>query len=163
MATVVVVSAYSQGQIVLERTAVRCAGSFEDLFYESVVKQKTRSSSLNISLDSVKKISVRPQPSAAPIIVSTDMDVSILAELNCKFVDFEIQSFESQNQQIYNETDSHSQNLKSSSHKKDAFTLLMQQQTNVELPKKPTSKEKLTGPERLYCDVIDLAESLECG
>ena len=116
MATVVVVSAHSQGQIVLERTAVRCAGSFEDLFYESVVKQNTRSSSLNISLDSVKKISVRPQPSAAPILVSTDMDVSIMTELNCKF---------------YNETDSYSQNLKSSSHKKDAFTLLMQQQTNA--------------------------------
>jgi hypothetical protein len=95
---------------------VSCAGSFEDLFYESVVKQNTRSSSLNISLDSVKKISVRPPPSMAPILVSTDMDISILTELNCKFVDFEIQRvlpFESQNQQIYNESDSHSQNLKS--------------------------------------------------
>lgn len=49
LSTVVVASAYSQDQIVLEKTAVRCAGSFEDLLYQSVKQIR----SLNISFGKV--------------------------------------------------------------------------------------------------------------
>jgi hypothetical protein len=71
---------------------------------------------LYISLELIKK---KPtQPSAAPILVSPGMDISILTELEGKFVDFEIQraiSFNSNDNNIFYETDS--QNPKSSSQK----------------------------------------------
>ena len=86
--SVVVVSAQCRGQTIIEQTAIRCSSSFtfEHTFYEA-----KRVKPVNVSFDDVKQIHIRQQPSAAPISVGTDMDISVLPELNCKFVTFEME------------------------------------------------------------------------
>ncbi|VDI28677.1 Hypothetical predicted protein [Mytilus galloprovincialis] len=156
--SVVVVSAQCRGQIIIEQTSIRCSPSFtfEDIFYEA-----KRVKPVNVSFDNIKQIHIRQQPSAASIFVGTDMDISVLGELNCKFVTFEVE------RRTPCDPNNNLNELTSGPLKKNAFEVLMKK--TIELPKKPSAKsceqgkDKLIGPEKLLCDLIDMAGTMECG
>ncbi|XP_056008509.1 uncharacterized protein LOC130051170 [Ostrea edulis] len=145
------------GADILSNTATNfTGGTFSELFEKCV-----HSKNITLSTDSIVEIRLREDRQAQFMLAdNADMDVSeIAATLGCKFVQFIITRTLALTSS--NSCHEHNPAPASCSGTKNAFALLMHSSSSIILPPKPKpeGEKKLSGPQRLQCDLIDWMES----
>ena len=152
-----VVSVRCGGQKLLSKTAlpVPKGSTFEQLYDMCCAKLKLSNfRSLTLNIDMIASVLVKTginTPDEDGIEVLVDMKCETATELGCKFVEF-----------ILNPNSASGDPHESGpvKHTKDAFKMLMSR--TYSLPPKIES-EKLISPQILYNDILDWAQSLDCG
>ena len=147
--SVFVLSARDDKKAIIAKTALVL--QLSDCFSQAFDKL-THITDKTLTDESIKQVYIRENASADPVCISsTDMKVPTAVDLNCKFIEFELWA-ERPIVQL-NETEP------------CAFDRLMGANKRVQMPNKPSAPPlgKLTGPQTLTCDLIDMYTDLGCG
>lgn len=149
MTVIVVKIAEKDGGILLPNTAITVSCS---KLYE-VFEKSVKSTNLNLSMDSIIEVRVRDNLSSQYIKAeNTEMEITEIVEtLGCKFIEYIILLTTPCNHLA---ASNHTACANPTRNTINAFSLLMQNNNTIMLPQKPKN-EKLTGPQRLECDIID--------
>lgn len=157
MSGIFVVSVVTQAKTVMQNTAIECDvdQTFTDLF--EVARARPQSTELQkINYDNITciKIKEHPKDDASSIEMAPGMTLKSCQDFHCKYVEFRVSGI----------TDPVPAHSTPDPRRPNAFSIMMAAQNTLLLPPKPPqNKDKITGPQRLYSDLIDWASNFDNG